>query len=76
MSTGRPRFDVVVFRNIMVPMRDGVRLATDVYRPAESGELASGSYPSILIRTSIGKSNSEWLHVTDYFPRYKSHKDR
>ncbi|MBV9581599.1 MAG: CocE/NonD family hydrolase, partial [Chloroflexi bacterium] len=31
-------------------MRDGVRLATDIYRPA-----ASGNYPAILVRTPYGK---------------------
>lgn len=37
--------DVIVELNVMVPMRDGVRLATDVYRPA-----ADGKYPVILTR--------------------------
>ncbi|WP_129782386.1 CocE/NonD family hydrolase [Peristeroidobacter soli] len=36
---------VIVEHNVMVPMRDGVRLATDVYRPA-----AEGKYPVILTR--------------------------
>ncbi len=26
---------IVIEENIMVPMRDGVKLATDVYRPAQ-----------------------------------------
>ena len=34
---------------VMVPMRDGVRLATDVYRPAE------GSVPTLLTRTPYNK---------------------
>ena len=29
--------DVVVHRDVMLPMRDGVRLATDIYRPAREG---------------------------------------
>lgn len=37
-------------RNIMVPMRDGVRLATDVYRPG----WGRGRHPVILIRTTYG----------------------
>ena len=32
---------------VMVPMRDGVRLATDIYRPAE----ADGPVPAIFVRT-------------------------
>jgi uncharacterized protein len=37
----------VVERKIMVPMRDGVRLATDVYRPRN----ASGKVPIVWVRT-------------------------
>jgi putative CocE/NonD family hydrolase len=49
---------VVVSRNIMVPMRDGKRLATDIYRPGlENGDPAPGPFPVILTRTSYDKSN-------------------
>ena len=37
----------VVERKVMVPMRDGVRLATDVYRPKD----APGKVPTIWVRT-------------------------
>jgi putative CocE/NonD family hydrolase len=37
----------VVERKVMVPMRDGVRLATDVYRP----KAAAGPVPAIWVRT-------------------------
>jgi hypothetical protein len=30
-------FEVVIERDVMVTMRDGVRLATDIYRPARGG---------------------------------------
>jgi putative CocE/NonD family hydrolase len=40
-----------VDRDVMVRMRDGVRLATDVYRPS-----APGRYPVILERTPYDKS--------------------
>ncbi len=44
--------------NVMVPMRDGVRLATDIYRPAdEHGNVLDGEFPVILGRTSYDKSN-------------------
>ena len=42
---------VVLHRDVMLPMRDGVRLATDIYRPA--GE--AGRLPVILERTPYGK---------------------
>ena len=49
---------MVVSENVMVPMRDGVRLATDIYRPADKdGNPCSGQFPVILGRTSYDKSN-------------------
>ncbi len=45
---------VRIWKNVMVPMRDGVRLATDVYLP--NGETTPpGPFPSILIRHPYGK---------------------
>ena len=50
------RADVAVERGIMVPMRDGVRLATDVYRPVLAGVAAGGRFPVVLERTPYGKT--------------------
>ncbi len=30
----RPKYPVEIERSVMMPMRDGVRLSTDLYRPA------------------------------------------
>ena len=35
-------YGIVVAKDVMVTMRDGIRLATDVYRPARDGELVRG----------------------------------
>ena len=53
----------------MVPMRDGVRLASDIYRPMIDGEIVSGPLPTILGRTSYDKTNMfMWIKpVADYF---------
>jgi putative CocE/NonD family hydrolase len=48
--------DVVVERDVMVSMRDGTRLATDVYRPARNGEAIDTPLPAILERTPYGKT--------------------
>src|SRR6476620_10270089 len=40
-----------ITRNVMVPMRDGVRLATSVYLP-----LAEGRYPAVLVRTAYNRA--------------------
>lgn len=47
---------VVVHKNVMVAMRDGVRLATDIYRPATGGAPLAGPLSVILERTPYGKS--------------------
>jgi putative CocE/NonD family hydrolase len=51
-----PDHDCVVERDVMVLMRDGVQLATDVYRPARAGVALTGSFPVILERTPYGKT--------------------
>ena len=42
--------DMIIEQNIMVPMRDGIRLATDVFRPAQEGQ-----YPVLLTRVPYNK---------------------
>ena len=36
------QYEAVVQRNVMVPLRDGTHLATDVYLPAHGGEVVDG----------------------------------
>ena len=52
-------YEVVVSRNVMVPMRDGVRMATDVYLPARDGVAVPGQFPTLLSRTPYGKNGSD-----------------
>ena len=40
----------------MVQLRDGVRLATDIYRPARDGVPLEGPFPVILERTPYGRN--------------------
>jgi len=55
--------EFVVDRNVMVTVRDGVRLATDVYRPARDGVAVAGRFPVILERTPYGKGNASRSEV-------------
>ena len=61
----QPDFGVIVERNVMVPLRDGVRLATDLYFPAREGERAGederveGQFPAVMIRTPYDKLAGE-----------------
>jgi uncharacterized protein len=52
-------FDVAVERDVMMPMRDGVRLATDIYRPSSRERC-----PVILERTPYGKSQAGTRHAS------------
>ncbi len=57
-------FDVLVLRDLMVRMRDGVMLATDVYLPARDTERVAERVPSLLERTPYGKSQSGTRHAS------------
>ncbi|HTV55129.1 MAG TPA: CocE/NonD family hydrolase [Terriglobia bacterium] len=61
----------VLIKNVMVPMRDGVRLATDVYLPARNGSPAAGRFPVLVCRTPYGKTPSTPgpRNAGDYFAR-------
>jgi len=42
------KFDYLLEEDVMVQMRDGIHLATDIYHPARNGRLVSGRFPVIL----------------------------
>ncbi len=50
--------EVILEKNVMVPMRDGVRLATDIYRPAVNGRPVEEKLPMILHRTPYNKNGA------------------
>lgn len=50
--------DVVLHRNVMIAMRDGVHLATDIYRPAKNGVPIEDVFPVILERTPYDKAGT------------------
>ncbi len=54
-------YQVAAERSVMVPMADGVRLSTDIYRPAKAGEPLAGKFPTILTRTPYNKTGSKSL---------------
>ena len=47
---------IVLHRDVMITMRDGIRLAADIYRPAIDGVPIAEPLPVILERTAYGKS--------------------
>ncbi|MGH2597873.1 MAG: CocE/NonD family hydrolase [Dehalococcoidia bacterium] len=64
--------EVAVQRDVMVPMRDGARLACDVYRPARDGRPLEEPFPVILERTPYGKGEVSRSERTAQDPRPRS----
>ncbi|MBN8927166.1 MAG: CocE/NonD family hydrolase [Rhodospirillales bacterium] len=54
-----PDYDHAVLYDVMVPMRDGTRLATDIYLPAADGAILPGSWPVVLERTPYDKLRTQ-----------------
>ena len=63
------QYDAICQSNVMIPMRDGVRLATDIYLPALNGQPASGKFPVILERTPYDKAGSGNVTNGTYYAR-------
>ncbi|MGB7465370.1 MAG: CocE/NonD family hydrolase, partial [Candidatus Acidiferrum sp.] len=51
-------FGIGEARNVMVAMRDGVKLATDIYRPTQNGQAIDNKFPVILVRTPYSKDDA------------------
>src|SRR5690348_7562525 len=52
-------------KELFIPMRDGVHLSTDVWRPKGS----TGKLATVLVRTPYGKE-SEWVWVKAFVEAY------
>ena len=64
-------YDVVPHAaDVMVPMPDGVGLATDVYRPARGGVPVETPLPVLLQRTPYGKEGRGLVERATYFVRH------
>lgn len=60
-------YGIILSKNVMVSMRDGTRLATDIYRPARDGDPLPGPFPTILCRTPYDKSDARYEEIGDFF---------
>jgi uncharacterized protein len=65
-------FDVRLEPDVMIPMRDGVRLATDLYRPASGEHPLPGPFPVLLERTPYNKKATSRSERTAANPTPKS----
>ncbi len=60
-------WEVAIERDRRVPMRDGVPLATDVYRPARGTTPAEGRFPALLERTPYDKRRPVLEEAAHFF---------
>jgi putative CocE/NonD family hydrolase len=69
-SASVARFQVVVEKGVRVPVRDGVMLALDVYRPEKNGQAINEKLPTLLCRTPYNKTGVEaearWFAARGY----------
>lgn len=62
-SKAEEQHDWVVYRDVRIPVRDGIEISTNIYFPATNGEVDfSKKYPVIMNRTGYMGKNGE-----DYF---------
>ena len=62
-------YDVVVDRDVCMTLRDGVRLVSDVYRPASDGRAIEEPLPVLVERTPYDKGRTAAVSTAKYFAR-------
>jgi putative CocE/NonD family hydrolase len=66
--TSQPEYGIIIAKDVMLSMRDGVRLASDIYYPARDGQPVAGKHPTILLRTSYDKTAIRYTDtIADFF---------
>lgn len=63
LETPPPQYEVEIEKGVCIPMRDGVRLAADLYQPRGVGE----RLPCILIRTPYNKDTEATVRDGRFF---------
>jgi len=65
-----PTNEVIIQKNVMITVRDGTKLAADVYLPAKADKAIDGKFPTILARTPYNKdgtkADAEWFAARGY----------
>lgn len=70
MSDPEARYGAVLARDCGMRARDGVHLATDVWRPARDGEPLPGPFPAVLVRTPYGRTNEAHEALGEFWARH------
>ena len=65
-----PVNDVVVRKDVLVPVRDGTKLALDLYLPAKGDAPLPGRHPTLMVRTPYNKNGvaaeGQWYAARGY----------
>jgi putative CocE/NonD family hydrolase len=62
-------YEMVLESNVRVAMRDGIKLATDIYRPARAGKPIAARFPTIIERTPYGRNVTSFRDITQANPK-------
>jgi putative CocE/NonD family hydrolase len=62
--------DLMIERDVAMPMRDGTRLRADVYRPSQQGRPIDTPAPTILVRTTYDKERAQDTRDAVQFARH------
>ena len=60
----------IKYKDTMVEMRDGTRLATDIYLPDSDNRKSPIIFPTLLHRTPYGKSSGERPEEAEFFTEH------
>ena len=63
------QYTALVQKNVMLTLRDGIKLATNLYFPSIDGQIAEGPFPVILERTPYDKDRPDLVVNGQYFAR-------
>ena len=66
-QTDRKKWDVILLKDVIVPMRDGTKLATDIYLPGENGLPLREKLPVVLQRTPYNKGEESYGRPARFF---------
>lgn len=70
VAKSQPQHEVIVEKDVKVAVRDGTRLALDLYLPAADGKPVPGKFAAILERTPYNKNGStataRWFAARGY----------
>ena len=55
-----PEYGTILARDMGMSARDGVHLATDVWRPARDGEPLPGPFPAVMTRTPYDRTEPQF----------------